>query len=110
MLPCSDNRAPDDPADPEPGGPRTSRAQHARCSRTPPPPQRKLLQLFPNITLTRSKSQESQLANRVEEPGTPRWVPRPDVLTSSNQCWALQAGLQQPVTAVMEYSSQYSAD
>ncbi|RXN25929.1 kinase suppressor of Ras 1-like isoform X2 [Labeo rohita] len=35
--------------------------------RTPPPPSRKLLNLLPNITLTRSKSQ-SQLANRIDEP------------------------------------------
>ncbi|XP_058655582.1 kinase suppressor of Ras 1 isoform X3 [Onychostoma macrolepis] len=35
--------------------------------RTPPPPSRKLLNLLPNITLTRSKSQ-SQLANRIDDP------------------------------------------
>ncbi|XP_030632777.1 kinase suppressor of Ras 1-like [Chanos chanos] len=38
---------------------------------TPPPTSRRLLQLLPNITLTRSKSHESQLANRIEEPATP---------------------------------------
>ncbi|XP_016137983.1 kinase suppressor of Ras 1-like isoform X3 [Sinocyclocheilus grahami] len=38
--------------------------------RTPPPPSRKLLNLLPNITLTRSKSQ-SQLANRIDDP-TPK--------------------------------------
>uniref|UniRef100_A0A3P9LIR1 non-specific serine/threonine protein kinase n=1 Tax=Oryzias latipes TaxID=8090 RepID=A0A3P9LIR1_ORYLA len=35
---------------------------------TPPPPSRKLLNLLPNITLTRSKSHESQLGNRIEDP------------------------------------------
>ncbi|TRY54123.1 hypothetical protein DNTS_031165 [Danionella cerebrum] len=38
--------------------------------RTPPPPSRKLLNLLPSITLTRSKSQ-SQLANRIDDP-TPK--------------------------------------
>lgn len=78
VMPCSD-RMPDDPAegaDPELSGPRTCRATAAKCSHTPPPPPRKLLQLLPTITLMRSKSQESQLANRIEETGTPRWVPR----------------------------------
>lgn len=90
VLPCSDNRIPDDPAEgaePEPSGWRTWRGQPAKWSHTPPPPARKLLQLFPNITLTRSKSQESQLANRIEEPGTPRWVPEsPAVLSHGNNC------------------------
>lgn len=72
VMPCSDRT----PADPELSSPRTCRATAAKCSHTPPPPPRKLLQLLPTITLTRSKSQESQLANRVEETGTPRWVPR----------------------------------
>ena len=34
---------------------------------TPPPPSRKVLHLLPNITLTRSKSHESQLGNRIED-------------------------------------------
>lgn len=37
---------------------------------TPPPPSRKVLHLFPNISLTRSKSHESQLGNRIEDPPT----------------------------------------
>ncbi|XP_008331160.1 kinase suppressor of Ras 1 isoform X2 [Cynoglossus semilaevis] len=46
-----------------------------RCHRlkppcTPPPPSRKVLHLLPNITLTRSKSHESQLGNRIEDPPT----------------------------------------
>uniref|UniRef100_A0A672NG03 Kinase suppressor of ras 1 n=1 Tax=Sinocyclocheilus grahami TaxID=75366 RepID=A0A672NG03_SINGR len=34
---------------------------------TPPPPSRKVLHLLPNITLTRSKSHESQLGHRIED-------------------------------------------
>uniref|UniRef100_A0A1A8G2H0 non-specific serine/threonine protein kinase n=1 Tax=Nothobranchius korthausae TaxID=1143690 RepID=A0A1A8G2H0_9TELE len=34
---------------------------------TPPPPSRKVLHLLPNISLTRSKSHESQLGNRIED-------------------------------------------
>lgn len=37
---------------------------------TPPPPSRKVLHLLPNIALTRSKSHESQLGNRIEDPPT----------------------------------------
>ncbi|NWZ97850.1 KSR1 Kinase, partial [Nesospiza acunhae] len=38
------------------------------CARTPPPPCRKVFQLLPNFpTLTRSKSHESQLGNRIDE-------------------------------------------
>lgn len=39
---------------------------------TPPPPSRKVLHLLPNITLTRSKSHESQLGNRIEDPPASR--------------------------------------
>lgn len=45
-----------------------------KLPRTTPPSSRKLLQLLPNISLTRSKSQESQLANRIEEPTPRKWV------------------------------------
>uniref|UniRef100_A0A3Q3LKN2 non-specific serine/threonine protein kinase n=1 Tax=Labrus bergylta TaxID=56723 RepID=A0A3Q3LKN2_9LABR len=41
---------------------------------TPPPPSRKVLHLLPNITLTRSKSHESQLGNRHR--GSPQAVRR----------------------------------
>ncbi|XP_075891931.1 kinase suppressor of Ras 1-like isoform X2 [Nelusetta ayraudi] len=51
---------------------RTPKLRSAKASHTPPPPSRKLLHLFPNIVLTRSKSQESQLANRIEEPAAHR--------------------------------------
>ncbi|XP_031429644.1 kinase suppressor of Ras 1 isoform X2 [Clupea harengus] len=52
-----------------PGTPTSKRKGQLKPHRTPPPSSRKLLaQLLPNITLTRCKSQESQLANRIEEP------------------------------------------
>uniref|UniRef100_UPI0037E94712 kinase suppressor of Ras 1-like isoform X1 n=2 Tax=Semicossyphus pulcher TaxID=241346 RepID=UPI0037E94712 len=60
---------------PEPMTPpaiRVPKTRPAKSSHTPPPPSRKLLQLLPNIALTRSKSQESQLANRIEEPAAHR--------------------------------------
>ncbi|XP_034034659.1 kinase suppressor of Ras 1 isoform X2 [Thalassophryne amazonica] len=41
---------------------------------TPPPPSRKVLHLLPNITLTRSKSHESQLGNRIEDLPTNKCV------------------------------------
>ncbi|XP_061753050.1 kinase suppressor of Ras 2-like isoform X1 [Nerophis ophidion] len=47
---------------------------------TPPPPSRKVLQLLPNITLTRSKSHESQLGNRIEDPLTNKCVKKNKVL------------------------------
>ncbi|XP_073674285.1 kinase suppressor of Ras 1 isoform X2 [Garra rufa] len=50
-----------------PATPPTRRYGKLKPPRTPPPPSRKLLNLLPNITLTRSKSQ-SQLANRIDEP------------------------------------------
>uniref|UniRef100_A0A671SP70 non-specific serine/threonine protein kinase n=1 Tax=Sinocyclocheilus anshuiensis TaxID=1608454 RepID=A0A671SP70_9TELE len=37
---------------------------------TPPPPSRKVLHLLPNITMTRSKSHESQLGHRIEDTPT----------------------------------------
>ncbi|XP_051542416.1 kinase suppressor of Ras 1-like isoform X2 [Myxocyprinus asiaticus] len=41
---------------------------------TPPPPSRKVLHLLPNIMLTRSKSHESQLGNRIEDTPTNKCV------------------------------------
>ncbi|XP_038549206.1 kinase suppressor of Ras 1-like isoform X3 [Micropterus salmoides] len=80
VLPCSDDQrpyiSPEEMTDAfvlDPGPPpatRTSKTRTAKPSYTPPPPSRKLLQFFPNITMTRSKSHESQLANRIEEPAT----------------------------------------
>ncbi|XP_062407769.1 kinase suppressor of Ras 1-like isoform X2 [Sardina pilchardus] len=49
--------------------PPSKRRCQLKTPHTPPPPSRnRLAQLLPNITLTRSKSHESQLANRIEEP------------------------------------------
>uniref|UniRef100_A0A3B4WJ05 Kinase suppressor of ras 1b n=1 Tax=Seriola lalandi dorsalis TaxID=1841481 RepID=A0A3B4WJ05_SERLL len=71
VAPCSDDQRPADGTTDifavEPSA-QTSKTRTAKPSHTPPPPSRKLLQLLPNIALTRSKSQESQLANRIEEP------------------------------------------
>lgn len=48
--------------------PQTQRSRTGKVCHTPPT-SRKLLQLLPNLqNLTRSKSHESQLANRIEEP------------------------------------------
>ncbi|KAG7470550.1 hypothetical protein MATL_G00114980 [Megalops atlanticus] len=47
--------------------PPSKRHNQLKPPRTPPAPSRKLLHLLPNITLTRSKSHESQLGNRIEE-------------------------------------------
>ncbi|XP_035535644.1 kinase suppressor of Ras 1-like [Morone saxatilis] len=75
VVPCSNDQRPyisaEEMADAfalEPSSPPASRALKTRTkpSHTPPPPSRKLLQLLPNMT--RSKSHESQLANRIEEP------------------------------------------
>nr|XP_055063914.1 kinase suppressor of Ras 1 isoform X4 [Misgurnus anguillicaudatus] len=41
---------------------------------TPPPPSRKVLHLLPNITMTRSKSHESQLGHRIEDTPTNKCV------------------------------------
>ncbi|XP_029699981.1 kinase suppressor of Ras 1-like [Takifugu rubripes] len=87
VVPCSDARRPDDSAegaDVEPSAPlyvRTPKAPPTKSSHTPPTA-RKLLQLFPNITMMRSKSQESQLAHRIEEPGTPRSCKKSKVLAA----------------------------
>uniref|UniRef100_A0AAQ5XKA3 Kinase suppressor of ras 1b n=1 Tax=Amphiprion ocellaris TaxID=80972 RepID=A0AAQ5XKA3_AMPOC len=80
VVPCTDdqrsNTLPEEMADTlEPSSPpaiRASKTCTAKPSHTPPP-SRKLLHLFPNIALTRSKSHESQLANRIEDP-TSKWV------------------------------------
>ncbi|KAB1266090.1 Kinase suppressor of Ras 1 [Camelus dromedarius] len=51
--------------------------RHAKLKppRTPPPPSRKVFQLLPSFpTLTRSKSHESQLGNRIDEVSPMRYV------------------------------------
>uniref|UniRef100_A0A3Q0RVG2 Kinase suppressor of ras 1 n=1 Tax=Amphilophus citrinellus TaxID=61819 RepID=A0A3Q0RVG2_AMPCI len=80
VVPCSDDQRPSVPVEDmsdafslEPSTPPATRVAKARTSKpsyTPPPPSRKLLQFLPNIALTKSKSHESQLANRIEDPGT----------------------------------------
>ncbi|XP_068440580.1 kinase suppressor of Ras 1-like isoform X2 [Clinocottus analis] len=55
-----------------PSATRASKTHSSKPSHTPPPVSRKLLQLLPNITMLKSKSHESQLANRIEEPATLR--------------------------------------
>ena len=86
IVPCSDHQVPyicaEDTMDaftpsahilaPPPVTPTTK--SRNKLPRTTPPSSRKLLQLLPNISLTRSKSQESQLANRIEEPTPRKWV------------------------------------
>nr|XP_045014537.1 kinase suppressor of Ras 1 isoform X2 [Jaculus jaculus] len=51
-----------------PATPQRRRRAELKPPRTPPPPSRKVFQLLPNLpTLTRSKSHESQLGNRIDE-------------------------------------------
>ncbi|XP_008939098.1 PREDICTED: kinase suppressor of Ras 1 [Merops nubicus] len=51
-----------------PSTPQAKRRHKLKPPRTPPPPCRKVFQLLPNFpTLTRSKSHESQLGNRIDE-------------------------------------------
>ncbi|XP_038184599.1 kinase suppressor of Ras 1 isoform X2 [Arvicola amphibius] len=51
-----------------PTTPQLRRHTKLKPPRTPPPPSRKVFQLLPNFpTLTRSKSHESQLGNRIDE-------------------------------------------
>uniref|UniRef100_A0A8C5F1B4 non-specific serine/threonine protein kinase n=1 Tax=Gopherus evgoodei TaxID=1825980 RepID=A0A8C5F1B4_9SAUR len=62
-----------------PTTPQLKRRHKLKPPRTPPPPCRKVFQLLPNFpTLTRSKSHESQLGNRIDEvsPGSPQMVRR----------------------------------
>lgn len=51
-----------------PSTPQAKRRHKLKPPRTPPPPCRKVFQLLPNFpALTRSKSHESQLGNRIDE-------------------------------------------
>ncbi|XP_062328623.1 kinase suppressor of Ras 1-like isoform X2 [Osmerus eperlanus] len=68
-----------------------------KLPRTTPPSSRKLLQLLPNISLTRSKSQESQLANRIEEP-TPRKGGKKNKLLLNVQINNSGNGCEEPTT------------
>uniref|UniRef100_A0AAX7UH97 Kinase suppressor of ras 1b n=1 Tax=Astatotilapia calliptera TaxID=8154 RepID=A0AAX7UH97_ASTCA len=81
VVPCSDDQGPTVPAenmsDPfslessTPSLTQVSKTHTFKSSHTPPPPSRKLLQLLPNIALTKNKSHDSQPTNRNEDPGTP---------------------------------------
>ncbi|XP_037631164.1 kinase suppressor of Ras 1-like isoform X1 [Sebastes umbrosus] len=79
VVPCSNDRGPETctltedafaPEQSTPPATRASKTHTAKTSHTPPLTSRKLLQLLPNIALTRTKSHELQLANRIEEPAT----------------------------------------
>uniref|UniRef100_A0A8C3V6V2 Kinase suppressor of Ras 1 n=1 Tax=Catharus ustulatus TaxID=91951 RepID=A0A8C3V6V2_CATUS len=62
-----------------PATPQPKRRHRLKPPRTPPPPCRKVFQLLPAFpTLTRSKSHESQLGNRIDElsQGSPQTVRR----------------------------------
>uniref|UniRef100_A0A668AIM4 non-specific serine/threonine protein kinase n=1 Tax=Myripristis murdjan TaxID=586833 RepID=A0A668AIM4_9TELE len=75
VVPCLNDQKPyisaEEMTDAFPSTPATppitplSKRRNAKPPHTPPPPAHKLLQLLPNITLTRSKSHESQLANNL---------------------------------------------
>ncbi|XP_061538735.1 kinase suppressor of Ras 1 isoform X1 [Phycodurus eques] len=78
-IPCWSDNQPYVPSEemldafsPDPSTPsriRASKIQRAKTARTPPPHSRKLLQLLPiSIGPARSKSHESQVVNRTEEP------------------------------------------
>ncbi|KAF3816629.1 hypothetical protein GH733_013977 [Mirounga leonina] len=62
-----------------PTTPQLRRHTKLKPPRTPPPPSRKVFQLLPSFpTLTRSKSHESQLGNRIDEVSpmrSPTWIP-----------------------------------
>lgn len=58
-----------------PTTPQLRRHTKLKPPRTPPPPSRKVFQLLPNFpTLTRSKSHESQLGNRIDEVSPMRYI------------------------------------
>ncbi|POI35893.1 hypothetical protein CIB84_000356 [Bambusicola thoracicus] len=60
-----------------PTTPQAKRRHKLKPPRTPPPPCRKVFQLLPNFpTLTRSKSHESQLGNRIDDVPPIKTLPR----------------------------------
>ncbi|XP_074412869.1 kinase suppressor of Ras 1 isoform X2 [Zonotrichia albicollis] len=67
-LPAGRPRAPHSITVTPPATPQPKRRHRLKPPRTPPPPCRKVFQLLPNFpALTRSKSHESQLGNRIDE-------------------------------------------
>ncbi|KAL4687831.1 hypothetical protein H8959_019959 [Pygathrix nigripes] len=76
-----------------PTTPQLRRHTKLKPPRTPPPPSRKVFQLLPSFpTLTRSKSHESQLGNRIDEPAHPASFPA-DVSHGSPQMVRRDIGL-----------------
>ncbi|KAF2979633.1 hypothetical protein EK904_006299 [Melospiza melodia maxima] len=68
VLPAGRPRAPHSITVTPPATPQPKRRHRLKPPRTPPPPCRKVFQLLPNFpALTRSKSHESQLGNRIDE-------------------------------------------
>ncbi|XP_066189688.1 kinase suppressor of Ras 1 [Sylvia atricapilla] len=68
VLPGGRPRAPHSITVTPPATPQPRRRHRLKPPRTPPPPCRKVFQLLPNFpALTRSKSHESQLGNRIDE-------------------------------------------
>ncbi|NWZ11257.1 KSR1 Kinase, partial [Agelaius phoeniceus] len=68
VLPGGRPRTPHSITVTPPATPQPKRRHRLKPPRTPPPPCRKVFQLLPNFpTLTRSKSHESQLGNRIDE-------------------------------------------
>ncbi|KAM8769561.1 kinase suppressor of Ras 1-like isoform 1-T1 [Acanthopagrus schlegelii] len=92
VVPCSNDYRPFISADEmtdaftvEPSTPPTTRASKTRTakpSHTPPLSSRRFLQLLPNMTMTRCKSHESQLASRIEEPSTHKTCKKNKVLAA----------------------------
>ncbi|XP_013770666.1 kinase suppressor of Ras 1-like isoform X2 [Pundamilia nyererei] len=92
VVPCSDDQRPTVPAenmsDPfslessTPSLTQVSKTHTFKSSHTPPPPSRKLLQLLPNIALTKNKSHDSQPTNRNEDPGTRKACKKKKVLAA----------------------------
>ncbi|KAM3661174.1 LOW QUALITY PROTEIN: kinase suppressor of Ras 1 [Ammospiza maritima maritima] len=68
VLPAGRPRTPHSITVTPPATPQPKRRHRLKPPRTPPPPCRKVFQLLPNFpALTRSKSHESQLGNRIDE-------------------------------------------
>ncbi|CAN9511174.1 unnamed protein product [Ophioblennius macclurei] len=119
VVPCSNEHRPslatEDMPDifiTEQGSPLSTRAfktRPAKTSNTPPPPSRKLLQLLPNLTLPRSKSHESQLAHRIEDPSAHRAYKRNRVFAAfqinGHGSSSEDSALRSPLTSARSHSS-----